>query len=66
MDQSSVYETTLATEKETLNFLGALWYEWGITLVQRIAKEYGLSEEQNEALMEILLKSNDWCVEVSE
>ena len=66
MDSPSVIETTLATEKEALNFLGALWYEWGIALVQRIAKEYGLSEEQNDALMEVLLKSNDWCVEVSE
>ena len=66
MDSPSVYETPLTTEKETLNFLGALWYEWGIALVQRISKEYGLSEEQNDALMEVLLKSNDWCVEVSE
>jgi hypothetical protein len=66
MDSSSIYEATLATEKEALNFLGALWYEWGIALVQRISKEYNLSEEQNEALMEVLLKSNDWCVEVSE
>lgn len=66
MDSSSMYETTLVTEKETLNFLGALWYEWGIALVQHIAKTYDLSEEQNEALMEVLLKSNDWCVEVTE
>ena len=61
-----MYETPLTTEKETLNFLGALWSEWGIALVQRISKEYGLSEEQNDAIMEVLLKSNDWCVEVSE
>ncbi len=66
MESSSRYETPLSTEKETLNFLGALWYEWGIALVQRIAKEYSLSEEQTDALMEVLLKSNDWCIEILE
>ena len=66
MDPSSRYEIPLSTEKEALNFLGALWYEWGIALVQHIAKTYSLSEEQTDALMEVLLNSNDWCVEVSE
>lgn len=64
MDISGVYTPTITTQEETLNFIGALWYQWGINLVNRIAKEYELSEEQNDALMEVLLKSNDWCVEL--
>jgi hypothetical protein len=52
----------LATEKETLQYLNTLFFLWGQQIVQLIAKEYGLSEEQKEALEEVVLKPNNWSV----
>lgn len=54
----------IASEEETLRFINTLWYQWGITLVKTITDEYKLNEEQVEAITNLLLRPNDWSVEV--
>ena len=56
---------TSATEAETLRFLEGLWFRHGQAIVQRIMNVYELSEDQREALEEILLRPNDWIVAIS-
>ncbi len=55
----------IASEEDTLHFINALWFQWGITLVRTIAQEYNLNEEQTEAITNLLLRPNDWIVEVN-
>jgi hypothetical protein len=52
----------LATEKETLGFLNSLFFRWGQHILGILSTSYELSDEQREALEEILLKRNDWQV----
>ena len=54
----------IASPDETKRFLSTLWFQWGVTLVNMIATEYSLTEQQKEALCDMLLKPNDWVVEV--
>jgi len=54
----------LATEKETLGFLNSLFFQWGQHILEILSTSYELSDEQREALEEILLKPNDWQVVV--
>ena len=54
----------LATEKETLGFLNSLFFRWGQDILEILSTSYELSDEQREALEEILLKPNDWQVVV--
>jgi hypothetical protein len=52
----------LATEEETQQFLQRLWFDFGMRIVRSIATAYSLSEEQHEALKDVLLKPNNWDV----
>jgi len=52
----------LATEKETFQFLHMLYFLWGQQIVHLLSKEYGLTEEQQDALEEIVLNPNSWSV----
>ena len=54
----------LATKADTERFLGGLFYAWGQRIIQLISKKYALDTEQKEALELILLKPNDWKVQV--
>ncbi len=54
----------IATEEETQRFLQILWYDFGVRLVRSIARAYSLSQEQKEALEDVLLKPNDWKLAV--
>jgi hypothetical protein len=54
----------IAPPYETKRFLSTLWFQWGMTLVNMIATQYSLNEQQKEAVSDILLKPNDWIVEV--
>ena len=54
----------IATEEETLRFLSVVWIDWGTRLVRQIVAKYGLDEEQSEALQQVLVRPNDWVVEV--
>ena len=56
----------IATSEETQRFLSTLWFQWGMTLVKKIATEYSLNEYQTDALSDILLKPNDWCIEITD
>jgi hypothetical protein len=40
----------LATEKETIQLLTTLYFLWGQQIVHLLSKEYGLTEEQQDAL----------------
>jgi hypothetical protein len=55
----------IATEEETLRFLGALWIRWGESVLNTICTKYKLNEEQKDAVFQIILKPNDWAVKVS-
>jgi hypothetical protein len=55
----------IATEEETLRFLGALWIRWGESVLNTICTKYKLNEEQKDAVFQIILKPNDWTVNVS-
>jgi hypothetical protein len=54
----------IATEEETLRFLNVVWIDWGTRLVRQIAAKYELDEEQADALQQVLVRPNDWLVEV--
>jgi len=54
------------TYKDTIRFIEKLWFLWGQKLLNEIAKEYHLSPEQKEALDAILLRPNDWIVQIKE
>jgi hypothetical protein len=54
----------LASEADTKRLLQTLWYSWGTRIVREIATAYNLSQEQKEALETVLLKPNDWQIEV--
>jgi len=54
----------LASEEETKRFLGSLWFRWGDILLNHICKQYHLSEEQREAVIQILSRPNDWIVKI--
>jgi hypothetical protein len=56
----------IAPPDETKRFLSTLWFQWGMTLVKMISTQYSLNQQQSEALSDILLKPNDWVVEVEE
>lgn len=56
----------LASPDETKRFLSTLWFQWGLILVKKIAAQYSLNEQQSEALCDMLLKPNDWVVEVAD
>ena len=56
---------TSATEAETLRFLEGLWFRHGQAIVKRIVEIYELSEDQKEALEEVLLRPNDWSINIS-
>ena len=56
----------LASPETTQRFISTLWFQWGVTLVKMIAVQYSLNEQQSEALCDMLLKPNDWVVEVSD
>ena len=56
----------IATPDETQRFLSTLWFQWGMTLVHMISTHYSLNEQQKEALSDILLKPNDWCVAIDD
>lgn len=55
----------VATEQETKRFLEILWIEFGDRLVRAIATAYSLSDEQYQALKTVLVKPNDWKLEIS-
>ena len=52
----------IATEEETTRFINGLWYSWGQRLVKDICRVYKLGSEQEEALINVLLRPNDWKV----
>ena len=54
----------VATEEETRKFLSIVWIDWGTRLVREIAKFYELDSEQTDALLQVLVRPNDWLVEV--
>lgn len=54
----------LATEQDTRRFLEGLWYRWGTKVLQEILKGYDITEQQRDALEQVLLKPGDWCLEV--
>jgi hypothetical protein len=54
----------LASEADTQRFLNGLWYSWGQRVVKIICREYKLNSEQEEALINVLLRPNDWTVAV--
>ncbi len=54
----------LASETDTLRFINRMWYLWGERIVKIICVEYSLNSEQEEALINILLRPNDWSVVV--
>ena len=54
----------LATEEETVRFINGLWYSWGQRLVKDICRVYKLNAEQEEALINVLVRPNDWRVVV--
>ena len=54
----------IATEEETRRFLSIVWIDWGTRLVREIAKSYELDAEQTDALLQVLVRPNDWLVEV--
>jgi hypothetical protein len=54
----------LATEAETQRFLGGLFYAWGEQILRSISKHYALNKEQQETLELILLKPNNWQLQV--
>jgi hypothetical protein len=54
----------LASEADTKRFLQTIWYSWGTRIVREIAKAYNLSPEQTEALETVLLKPNDWQLQI--
>lgn len=54
-----------ASEAQTKRFLEDLWYRWGQKLIRECAKHYSLSKEQQEALESVLLRPNDWVLEVA-
>ncbi len=56
----------IATEEETERFIGGLWYSWGQRLVKDICRAYKLGDEQEEALINVLLRPNDWKVVVKQ
>jgi hypothetical protein len=56
----------IASPEETQRFLSTLWFQWGMTLVKKIATEYSLNEHQTEALSDILLKPNDWVIDITD
>jgi hypothetical protein len=53
-----------ATEEVTLRFLEGLWFRHGQKIIKTIVQHYKLTSEQEEALEEVLLKPNDWTVEI--
>jgi len=55
-----------ATEEDTLRFLESLWFRHGQVVINRIIAIYKLNEDQREALEEILLRPNDWIVNISQ
>jgi hypothetical protein len=54
----------IASEEETLRFLSALWIRWGESVLNTFCANYELNEEQREAVLQIILKPNDWLVKV--
>jgi hypothetical protein len=54
----------LASEADTLRFLNGLWYSWGQQIVKIICRGYKLDAEQEEAMINILLRPNDWQVRI--
>jgi hypothetical protein len=54
----------IASEEETLRFLSALWIRWGESVINTICSNYKLNEEQKEAVLQIILKPNDWSVKI--
>ncbi len=54
----------IASEADTKRFLQTLWYSWGYRIVKEIAKAYALSDAQREALEHVLLKPNDWQLDI--
>ncbi len=54
----------VATEEETRRFLGIVWIDWGTRLVREIAKAYDLDAEQTDALLQVLVRPNDWLIDV--
>jgi hypothetical protein len=54
----------MASEKDTLRFLETIWFRHGQSIVQEIMKIYNLTQEQKEALDEVLLKPGDWIVKI--
>jgi hypothetical protein len=55
-----------ATEEDTLRFVESLWFRHGQVVINRIIAIYKLNEDQREALEEILLRPNDWIVNISQ
>jgi hypothetical protein len=58
------YLMEIASEEETLRFLSALWIRWGESVLNTLCANYELNEEQREAVLQIILKPNDWLVKV--
>jgi hypothetical protein len=55
----------IATEEETSRFINGLFYAWGQRLIYDISNAYNLNEEQKEVLETILLKPNNWFLEIN-
>lgn len=56
--------TPLASEEQTREFLHRLWYGLGYQIIDEIAKQYNLNEEQKDALQTKFLKPGDWVFTV--
>ena len=52
------------THEEAKRFLEGLWYRWADALLKRAGKLYSLNTEQQTALESVLLKPNDWILDV--
>jgi hypothetical protein len=54
----------LASENDTKRFLEALWIRWSESVIHQICNHYKCTDEQREALIQVLSRPNDWNVAI--
>lgn len=50
--------------EEGIELLESIWYITAISIVDLAVKTYGLSADQAQALKDVFLRQNDYCVQL--
>jgi hypothetical protein len=54
------------TTDQTIQFIEKLWYQWGVSLIEKICSEYEIPDDVRQQLFRLYLRQNDWNLYITD